>query len=155
MTVRKQVSGNVKPKNGVVVKNGSQSLIFKKFTPQVEEGAYIATIKETKIAKPVKIGQNDISRLGVVFVLEDGRELQQNFLLYCGNNYPAYQMLITVFGSIEDSDIENLIGEKVAIKIEHKEVRNNTYANVTRVFSIDEFEETFHTEQETVEEFDV
>ncbi len=154
--VKKQVRGTVRAKDSILVKNGSENLILKRILPIVEEGTYRASIIEVKSILAVKTRLGETPRIGCTFKLENGLELKQNFLMIFGDNHPAYQMIMTVFGSIEDADIQALSGQTVVVEVEHKKVGANTYANITRIFSREELEELSDEEDEmTEEEFEV
>ena len=141
--IRKQVSGSVKPKNGIVIKSNksNETVVIKKVMPIVEEALHNAEVASVEIVEPkmTKLGLTDRIRVG--FRLEDGKELNSNFLLICHENQPAYQLIMAVLGTIEDVNLDDLIGAKVGIEIKHNVTSNGTFANVVSVFSVDKLED--------------
>ena len=116
--------------------------------PMIEEGEFEAKITNAEIAKSVDFGNDKIPRLAVDFLLKDGRRLKQNLLLIESTNNPAYQLIMTVFGCLEDAYVDGLIGKEVGIEVVHKNTDAGTFANVKRVFSInDDCEEDAEAEE--------
>ena len=121
---------------------------FKPLKPMIEEGEFEAKITNAEIADSVDFGNDKIPRLAVDFLLKDGRRLKQNLLLIQNTNNPAYQLIITVFGCLEDAYVDGLIGKEVGIEVIHKDTNAGTFANVKRVFSInDDCEEDAEVEE--------
>lgn len=106
--------------------------------PMIEEGEFEAKITNAEIADSVDFGNDKIPRLAVDFLLKDGRRLKQNLLLIESTNNPAYQLIMTVFGCLEDAYVDGLIGKEVGIEVVHKNTDAETFANVKRVFSIND-----------------
>ncbi|CAI3587749.1 hypothetical protein [Clostridium neonatale] len=116
--------------------------------PMIEEGEFEAKITNAEIADSVDFGNDKIPRLAVDFLLKDGRRLKQNLLLIESTNNPAYQLIMTVFGCLEDAYVDGLIGKEVGIEVIHKDTNAGTFANVKRVFSInDDCEEDAEVEE--------
>ncbi len=116
--------------------------------PMIEEGEFEAKITNAEIADSVDFGNDKIPRLAVDFLLKDGRRLKQNLLLIESTNNPAYQLIMTVFGCLEDAYVDGLIGKEVGIEVIHKDTNAGTFANVKRVFSInDDCEEDAEAEE--------
>ena len=116
--------------------------------PMIEEGEFEAKITNAEIADSVDFGNDKIPRLAVDFQLKDGRRLKQNLLLIESTNNPAYQLIMTVFGCLEDAYVDGLIGKEVGIEVVHKNTDAGTFANVKRVFSInDDCEEDAEAEE--------
>ena len=116
--------------------------------PMIEEGEFEAKITNAEIADSVDFGNDKIPRLAVDFQLKDGRRLKQNLLLIESTNNPAYQLIMTVFGCLEDAYVDGLIGKEVGIEVVHKNTDAGTFANVKRVFSInDDCEEDAEVEE--------
>lgn len=116
--------------------------------PMIEEGEFEAKITNAEIADSVDFGNDKIPRLAVDFLLKDGRRLKQNLLLIESTNNPAYQLIMTVFGCLEDAYVDGLIGKEVGIEVVHKNTDAGTFANVKRVFSInDDCEEDAEAEE--------
>ncbi|MFR1380142.1 MAG: hypothetical protein ACLSTJ_14420 [Clostridium neonatale] len=121
---------------------------FKPLKPMIEEGEFEAKVTNAEIAESVNCGDDKIPRLAVDFLLKDGRRLKQNLLLIQSTNNPAYQLIITVFGCLEDAYVDGLIGKEVGIEVTHKNTDAGTFANVKRVFSInDDCEEDAEAEE--------
>ena len=105
--------------------------------PMIEEGEFEAKITNAEIADSVDFGNDKIPRL------------KQNLLLIESTNNPAYQLIMTVFGCLEDAYVDGLIGKEVGIEVVHKNTDAGTFANVKRVFSInDDCEEDAEAEEE-------
>ena len=116
--------------------------------PMIEEGEFEAKITNAEIAESVDFGNDKIPRLAIDFQLKDGRRLKQNLLLIESTNNPAYQLIMTVFGCLEDAYVDGLIGKEVGIEVVHKNTDAGTFANVKRVFSInDDCEEDAEAEE--------
>ncbi|MDU2896956.1 MAG: hypothetical protein E7B53_19570 [Clostridium sp.] len=116
--------------------------------PMIEEGEFEAKITNAEIADSVDFGNDKIPRLAIDFQLKDGRRLKQNLLLIESTNNPAYQLIMTVFGCLEDAYVDGLIGKEVGIEVVHKNTDAGTFANVKRVFSInDDCEEDAEAEE--------
>ena len=117
--------------------------------PMIEEGQFEAKVTNAEITTSVDFGNDKIPRLAVDFQLKDGRRLKQNLLLIESTNNPAYQLIMIVFGCLEDAYVDGLIGKEVGIEVTHKNTDAGTFANVKRVFSInDDCEEDAEAEEE-------
>jgi hypothetical protein len=143
MSIRKQVSGSVKPKNGVVVKSSksNKTVVIRKVMPIVEEALYNAEVVSVEIVEPkmTKLGLTDRIRVG--FRLDDGKELYSNFLLMWHENQPAYQLIMSVLGTLDDIDLDDLIGAEIRIEVKHNATKDGVFANVVSVYSVDELED--------------
>lgn len=120
------------------VKPINRGIPFKKSKPMIEEGKFEAKVTKAEITTSVNYGNDTIPRLAVDFLLKDGRRLKQNLLLIESANNPAYQLIITVFGCLEKADIDGLVGKDVGIEVTHKNTNTGTFANITKVFSIND-----------------
>ncbi|NMF07323.1 MULTISPECIES: hypothetical protein [Clostridium] len=155
--IRKQVSGSVKPRNGIVVKSSksNKTVVIKKIMPIVEEGLYNAKVIDVEIVEPKMTKQGLTGRTRVGFRLEDGREIYSNLLLMWNKNYPAYQLITNVLGTFEDVDLDDLIGAEVRIEVKHNVTNDGVFANVVSVYSIDGLEkDEDYTESDNLEEYE-
>lgn len=143
MPIRRQHSANVTPKDGILIRENkaNKTVVFKKAMPIIEEALYKAKVISTEIVDPrmTKLGLTDRVRVG--FTLEDGREIHSNFLLICHKNQPVYQLIMSVMGTVEDVNLDELIGAEVGIEIKHNETREGTFANVVSVLNVGELED--------------
>lgn len=108
--------------------------------PQIpSQGWHRATIKSIKEGKPANsiIGLSETAL--TTFVTENCSLVTQSFLMAPPMNFLLEKMITVTLGlDDEEINLEDLIGKRCGIKVEHRFSQDRVFANVVDVCSIDE-----------------
>ncbi|MBG9654086.1 hypothetical protein [Cytobacillus firmus] len=108
----------------------------------VAQGWHFATITEIKEGKPAqtKWGQSDTAL--TTFKTDNHCMVTQSFLMAPGVNFTLEKLIDIVFEEGDDQvDLEELVGKRCGIKVEHKFWNDRVFANVVDVCSVYELQE--------------
>ncbi|NRD77305.1 hypothetical protein HPT25_07310 [Bacillus sp. BRMEA1] len=101
--------------------------------------AEITNIKEGKSAN-TKFSVSDTAL--TTFVTDNHSLVTQSFLMAQGVNFTLEKLIDITFGEGDEQvELENLIGKRCGIKVEHRFWNNRVFANVVDVCSLDELVE--------------
>lgn len=103
---------------------------------------HIAKITNVKEGKPVntKFGVSDTAL--TTFVTDNHSLVTQSFLMASGVNFTLEKLIDITMGEGDDQvNLEELVGKRCGIKVEHKHWNGRIYANVVDVCSVDELVE--------------
>lgn len=120
------------------------NLNFKRnMVPQMAtEGWHIATINDVREGKPAKTKLGLSETALTDFITDKHCLVTQSFLMAPGVNFTLEKLIdITVGEGDEQVNLEEMVGKRCGIKVEHKHWKGRIFANVVEVCSVDELQE--------------
>lgn len=120
------------------------NLNFKRnMVPQMAtEGWHFATVNEIKEGKPAKTKMGFSDTALTSFTTDNHSLVTQSFLMAPGVNFTLEKLIDVAMGEGDDQvNLEELVGKRCGIKVEHKHWNGRVFANVVDVCSIEELEE--------------